>query len=94
MLSLDKINPLNVLGCREVGDPPPHFHYLNIDLKYNMIVSLKQWIYENLRSRFYLGESLQLANNHFVIQIKIGFEEPKEVSFFLLACPLLKYTNH
>ena len=94
MLSLDKINPLNVLGCREVGDPPPHFHYLNIDLKYNMVGSLKQWVYENLRSRFYLGESLQLCNNHFVIQIKIGFEEPKEASFFLLACPLLKYTNH
>jgi hypothetical protein len=94
MLSLDKINPLNVLGCREVGDPPPHFHYLNIDLKYNMVDSLKQWVYENLRNRFYLGESLQLVNNHFVIKIKIGFEEPKEASFFLLACPLLKYTNH
>ena len=94
MLSIDKINPLNVLGCREVGDPPPHFHYLNIDLKYNMVGSLKQWVYENLRSRFYLGESLQLYNNQFVIQIKIGFEEPKEASFFLLACPLLKYTNH
>jgi hypothetical protein len=94
MLSLDKINPLNVLGCREVSDPPPHFHYLQLNLKYNIVESVRQWIYENLRSRFYLGECLQLTDNQFTIQIKIGFEEPKEASFFLLACPLLKYVNH
>ena len=94
MLSLDKINPLNVLGCREVGDPPPHFHYLQLNLKYNIVESVRQWIYENLHSRFYLGESLQLDENQFTIKIKLGFEEPKEASFFLLACPLLKYTNH
>jgi hypothetical protein len=91
---LEKINPLNVLGCREVSDPPPHFHYIFIDLKYNIIGSVKEWIYENLTNRFYLGESLQLDNNQFTVRIKIGFEEPKEASFFLLACPLLKYVNH
>ena len=93
-MSIEKINPLNVLGCREVADPPPHFHYLHIDLKYNIVNPVKQWIYENLRNRFYLGECLQLADNQFVVKIKVGFEEPKDASFFLLACPLLKYTNH
>lgn len=82
---LEKINPLNVLGCREVADPPPHFHYIFIDLKYNIISSVKQWIYENLTNRFYLGESLQLDNNQFTIRVKIGFEEPKKpASFYLL----------
>jgi hypothetical protein len=94
MLSADKINPLNVLGCREVQDPPPHFHYLFVDLRYNIIGSVKQWIYENLKSRFYIGESLQLVDNQLIVRIKIGFEEPKEASFFLLACPLLRYANH
>ena len=94
MLSIEKINPLNVLGCREVADPPPHFNYLCVDLKYNIVSSIKQWIYENLKSRFYMGECLVLENNQFSVQIKIGFEEPKEASFFLLACPLLKYANH
>lgn len=93
MQSLEKINPLNVLGCREVSDPPPHFHYLFIDLKYNIITPVRQWIYENLSNRFYLGECLQLTNNQFTVRFKIGFEEPKDASFFLLACPLLKYVN-
>lgn len=94
MLTVDKINPLNVLGCREVLDPPPHFHYLFVDLKYNIVSSVKQWIYENLKNRFYIGESLQLTDNQLTVRIRIGFEEPKDASFFLLACPLLKYVNH
>jgi hypothetical protein len=94
MLTVDKINPLNVLEIREVADPPPHFEYLFIDLKYNIVAPLKDWIYENLKNRFYIGECLQLENNQFVVRIKIGFEEPKEASFFLLACPLLKYVNN
>ena len=94
MLTVDKINPLNVLEAREVLDPPPHFEYVFIDLRYNIVSTLKDWIYENLKYRFYIGESLQLDNNHFAVRLKIGFEEPREASFFLLACPLLKYVNN
>jgi hypothetical protein len=89
-----KINPLNVLGCREVQDPPPYFHYHYIDLKYNIVGSVKDWIYENLKHRFYFGECLVLENNQYSTKIKIGFEEPKEASFFLLACSHLKYQNN
>lgn len=89
-----KINPLNVLGCREVQDPPPYFHYYYIDLKYNIVGSVKDWIYENLKHRFYIGECLVLENNQYHTKIKIGFEEPKEASFFLLACSHLKYQNN
>lgn len=86
-----KINPLNVLGCREVDSPPLHFHYLLFDPKLNLIKHLRSWIYENLKNRYYIGESLELIDNSFVLKIKIGFEEPKEASFFLIACPLLKH---
>lgn len=89
-----KINPLNVLDCREVPDPPPYFHYHHLDVKYNLTEAIREWIYENLRYRFYIGETLVLENNQFKIKTKIGFEEPKELSFFLLACSHLKYTNH
>lgn len=94
MLNKDKINPLNVLGYREVPSPPLHFHYIFVNLKINIIKSIKQWIYENLKNRFYIGESLELVDNELVVKIKIGFEEPKEASFFLLACPHLKYLDN
>ena len=89
---VDKINPLNVLDCREVRDPPPHFHYMQIDLKYNLQKSIHDWITINLKHRFYMGESLVLDDNQFNVKLKIGFEEPKEASFFLIACPHLKYS--
>jgi hypothetical protein len=93
MVSEDKINPLNVLNYREVEDPPPYFHYIILDVKYNLIQSIREWILENLKNRFYIGETFVLENNQFVTKIKIGFEEPKESSFFLLACSHLKYSN-
>lgn len=89
-----KINPLNILDCREVQDPPPFFHYHFLDLKYNLVDSIKEWIYDNLKYRFYIGESLVLEDNQYKVKIKIGFEEPKELSFFLLACSHLKYANN
>jgi len=89
-----KVNVLNVLGCREVHVPPPYFHYQYLDLKYNLVGSIKEWIYENLNHRFYIGECLVLQNGQYQTKIKIGFEEPKEASFFLLACSHLKYLNN
>ena len=93
MSLVDKINPLNVLECRELRDPPPHFHYLNLDLKYNLQKSIRDWIVLNLKNRFYIGETLVLEDNQFSLKLKVGFEEPKEASFFLIACPHLKYSS-
>jgi hypothetical protein len=85
-----KINPLNVLECREVSDPPIYFKYHTATINHNRVKSLKEWIYNNLKHRFYAGETLVLKDNQWDIQVKIGFEDPKELSFFLLACPHLK----
>jgi hypothetical protein len=90
---IDKINPLNVLDVREVRDPPPYFHYVTLNLKYNIITPIREWIYDNLKYRYYIGETLVIEDNQFQVRIKIGFEEPKEASFFLLACSLLKYSE-
>jgi hypothetical protein len=65
---------------------------MQIDLKYNLQKSIHDWITINLKHRFYMGESLALDDNQFNIKLKIGFEEPKEASFFLIACPHLKYS--
>jgi hypothetical protein len=90
-----KINPLNVLDCREVLDPPPYFYYHYIDIKrYDLSDTIREWIYDNLKYRFYIGETLVLENNQFKIKTKIGFEEPKELSFFLLACSHLTDLSH
>ena len=92
MLTVDKINPLNVLRFREVEVPPPCFTYQEFDIKLNshQAQSLRQWIYENLKYRFYINEKMVLKDRQMHFTVQIGFEEPKEYMFFLLACPHLK----
>lgn len=87
-LKTGKINPLNALNLRKVSFPAHHFYYLTVS-KYNpMLMSqIDQWIYFNLNSRYYIGQSIDLINNTLLFVIKIGFEKEKESSFFRLSYP-------
>lgn len=89
----NKINPLNFYGIRQLKVPPPHFEYITIEMrKYNLEQTIVKWIEKNLKGRFYVGAMYELdKNNKQVKVIKIGFEDPKELSIFTLSCPYLKY---
>ena len=85
-------NPLNFFGCRQSKVPSPFFEYINIPLHYNLEESISKWIYEHQKGRFYVGKSVGVTEDNNVNTIlKIGFEDPKELSYFTLACPHLKY---
>jgi len=86
-------NPLDFYGVRQMNVAPPHFQYINIEpFSYNLEGTVVRWIKENLKGRFYVDKTTILdSKNQFKHVIKIGFEEPKELSFFTLACPYLKY---
>jgi hypothetical protein len=81
-----KPNPLNLLGLRRVDFPARHFHYTSLNQYYPIKNGqIDDWIYHNLNGRFYIGASLDLDNNTIIYTTKIGFEEEKELSFFLLS---------
>ena len=85
-------NPLNFFEVRQLKVPPPHFEYIELGLSYNLEETIIKWITKNLRGRFYYGKSVSFNhNNPYQPLIKVGFEEPKELSYFTLACPHLKY---
>ena len=89
---LKKANPLNFFGARQLQILPPHFEYIDLDLPYNLQDTIIKWITKNLHGRFYYGKSYSLeSDNPNKVVIRIGFEEPKELSYFTLACPHLKY---
>ena len=47
---------------------------------------MDEWIYTNLNGRYYIGQGIDLDHNNSIIYItKIGFEQEKEMSFFLLS---------
>jgi len=89
----EKINPLNFYGIRQLKVPPPHFEYVTIEMRrYNLEQTIVKWIEKNTKGRFYVGTIHELdKNNKQAKVIKIGFEDPKELSLFTLGCPYLKY---
>jgi len=92
MIKNKKINPLNFFDIRKLEVPPPHFEYITIPIRYNLEESLSKWIDENLKGRYYIGKDISIDHeNSLASVLKIGFEEPKELSYFNLACPHLKY---
>lgn len=85
-------NPLDVFEVRRSKTAQPHFEYINIPHKYNIESSLVKWITKHIKNRFYVGGTVALdADSKIVHVITVGFEESKDMSYFTLACPLLKY---
>jgi hypothetical protein len=86
------INPKDFFGIRRLEFEAPHLSYIDTPISYNIEEAIKRWIEENLKSRYYIGRTVSLTTeNKLENQIRIGFEDPKELSYFALACPLLKY---
>ena len=86
-----KPNPLNLLDLRRVRFPARHFHYTVLNkFNPNRSMSMDDWIYQNLNGRYYVGQTVILDDTNTIAYVtKIGFEEEKELSFFLLAYPNL-----
>lgn len=85
-------NPLNFYRLRKFKVPPEHFEFISVKLSYNLEQALETWIKDHLKGRYYIGKSGGLdGDGNFCKNLKIGFEDPKEMSYFVLACPHLKY---
>ncbi len=85
-------NALNFFNLRKAKVPPPYFEYILIPTRYNLISSLEKWIEANLKGRYYVGKTVGINNSNVIEGMtKVGFEEAKELSYFTLACPHLKY---
>ena len=89
--NLKEPNPLNIFKIRQLEKPPVHFEYVTIPMSYNLEHAIAKWIELNMKHRFYIGKTLDLREDKVSILLKVGFEEPKELSYFTLACPHLKY---
>jgi hypothetical protein len=92
-MQLKEPNPLNFYNARQLTVLPPHFQSIDINVQlYNLEETICKWIHKNLKGRFYCSRAIGLSSDKQLKQtIKVGFEEPKELSYFTLACPHLKY---
>jgi len=91
MITKNNPNPLNLFGKRQVELLPPNFIVITMPTTYNTQDIVIRWIYDHCKGRFYVGKGIILDRGSIESVIKIGFEDPKESSYFVLACPYLKY---
>ncbi len=83
-------NPLNVHQLREVVHLPPHFEQVIITLSGVTNKQIKDWLYENLQGRFYVGNIDVVADSGKVDRKQIvGFELHGEATYFSLVLPSL-----
>jgi hypothetical protein len=90
---LKKVNPLNVHRARRVDFCPPYFDSVDVELSYNIVKAIEEWIFYNTSGRYYIGYTLDANSSPIRQKLKIGFEKSKETSYFMLACPHLKYNK-
>ncbi len=85
MLKHGIVNPLNVHGMRELSHCPPHFERITFDSYVHLNV-IRNWIYENLSSRFYIGEvdARDQSTRRWQRRTLIAFEEASEATIFAL----------
>ena len=82
---------MNVFEVRRAKFDPPHFEYANLPITYNLEEGISRWIEHKCKGRYYIQKAVDLVDNSFTTVLRVGFEDTKEMSYFMLACPHLKY---
>lgn len=94
-MKLKDPNPLDILRLRRVKFCPPTFATTDVARRYNLERAICEWIEDHLSGRYFFGQNVGLKEDDQMHSIQsvytVGFESKKELSFFLLACPHLKY---
>lgn len=86
------LNALDVLNSRKINTAAPHFAKIMVNqTEWDFDQNLESWITANLKGRYYIitqpyiNDDGKLKNAKFA-----GFEDHKEITYFILACPYLR----
>jgi hypothetical protein len=82
------LNPLDVLGKRKLSFMPLHFVKVKIsDLDF-LHDEVTDWVESKLQGRFSISYEPSVDDNgKLKSSTFVGFEDQKELTYFLLACP-------
>lgn len=83
------LNPLNILNQRKVSTLPPHFAKVKVNDDVGIANNdLENWINNKLKNRYCIVKQPSTNNNgHLKLSTFVGFEDQKELTYFMLACP-------
>ena len=87
------LNPLEVLNKRSLSHIPPHFAKFKIDDRGVSFGSdsLENWIRNRLKGRYAIAKQPTIdKDEHLKTATFVAFEDQKELTYFMLACPHLR----
>jgi hypothetical protein len=86
-----ELNPLDVLKARKLDVMPRHFSKIKISDSERYDWNIQDWVLEKCNGRYcivsYPGIS---SDDKFKSSTYVGFEQQKELTYFMLACPYLR----
>lgn len=87
------LNPIDVLHQRELKTLPPHFVKVKVSEGEVFDNSMRDWITAKLKNRFCIVRSPSVdSDGNLKSATFVGFEDQKELTYFMLACPNLRRT--
>lgn len=85
------INPLDVLKCRRANNLCAHFTKATLPDSAIYDENIIDWVQIKLKGRFFVLRNPTVdSDGKFKSSLTIGFEDPKELTYFMLACPHLR----
>lgn len=86
-----ELNSLDVLKARETKFLAPHFSTIKISDSERYDSNIVGWIKAKLNGRFCIANYPSIDNdNKFKNTTIVGFEDEKELTYFMLGCPYLR----
>ena len=92
MIVKNRVTAQDFFEIRRLSYESSHLAIIDLPHTYNIETAISKWIDSNLKKRYFLKKVIGLTKqNKIETVLRAGFEDPKELSYFVLACPLLKY---
>jgi hypothetical protein len=86
------LNPLDVLQQRKIRTIAPHFVHTYLS-DAEIFEGAEQWITNKLKGRYYICKKPVFdKDSNLKSAYVVGFEDQKELTYFMLACPYLRRT--
>jgi len=86
-----ELNVIDVLKKRQLNFLPVHFKSIAVD-NFN-VVKIEDWINTKLKGRFCITQIPRIDKDDKLRSTSIvAFEEEKELTYFMLACPYTRRT--
>jgi len=85
-----ELNPIDVLKQRKVTTISTQFKRVKIS-EIDLFEGLEEWVRLKLKGRYYIAKQPSIdSSGNLKSNTYIGFEESKELTYFMLACPHLR----